>query len=54
MVDQKVQRILASGAEAVVAGDLGCIMNIEGKLHRLGHDLPVYHFAELLASTDIN
>ncbi len=52
MADQKVANIIDSGADAVATGDLGCLMNIEGKLHRAGHDIPVYHFAELLAGEE--
>lgn len=50
MVDDKVSSIERSGAGTVVAGDLGCLLNIEGRLARLGKPLRVLHFAELLAS----
>jgi len=33
----------------VITGDVGCLLNIEGKLHRLGKRTPVYHVAEVLA-----
>jgi L-lactate dehydrogenase complex protein LldE len=50
IVDRKCARIRASGADAVVAGDLGCLLNIEGRLRRLGDDQTrVLHVAELLA-----
>ncbi len=48
MLDNKIQNIKESGADCVVGGDLGCILNIEGKLHRNGEAIPVYHYAELL------
>jgi L-lactate dehydrogenase complex protein LldE len=48
MVDDKIGFILESGAGAVVGCDMGCLMNIEGRLHRLGRDLPVLHIAQLL------
>jgi L-lactate dehydrogenase complex protein LldE len=31
-------------------GDLGCMLNIEGKLQRDGHQIQVKHFAEILAA----
>ena len=48
--DQKCDDIEASGADAVVLGDLGCMLNIEGRLRRRG-DLRtrVLHVAEVLA-----
>ena len=40
----------ASGADAVVGGDLGCLLNIEGKLRRMGDETTqVLHIAEVLA-----
>jgi L-lactate dehydrogenase complex protein LldE len=48
MLENKIRNIKESGADCVVGGDLGCILNIEGKLHRIDEELPVYHYAELL------
>jgi len=43
-------RFAASGADAVVLGDLGCMLNIEGRLRRRGdRRTRVFHIAELLA-----
>ena len=40
----------AAQADAVVGGDLGCLMNIEGKLRRMGDEKTrVLHVAEVLA-----
>lgn len=50
MLENKIRNIKASEADCVVAGDLGCILNIEGKLHRNGEPIPVYHYAELLVN----
>ena len=36
MVDDKAADIVATGAAAVLAGDLGCLLNIAGKLSRRG------------------
>ncbi len=50
MADNKCRRIHASGANAVVAGDLGCLLNIEGRLRRIGDAATrVLHIAEVLA-----
>ena len=49
MVSDKEAEIVATGAEAVLAGDLGCLLNIAGKLHRHGRQIEVRHVAEVLA-----
>jgi L-lactate dehydrogenase complex protein LldE len=50
IVDEKCGHIEASGADAVVLGDLGCMLNIEGRLRRRGNEhTKVIHIAELLA-----
>jgi L-lactate dehydrogenase complex protein LldE len=50
IVDEKISNIQATGAQAVVLGDLGCMLNIEGRLRRLGDDkTQVLHVAEVLA-----
>jgi L-lactate dehydrogenase complex protein LldE len=53
MADDKCTHVAATGAAAVVAGDLGCLLNIEGRLRRRG-DLTtrVLHVAEVLAGKD--
>ncbi|WP_019141600.1 (Fe-S)-binding protein [Noviherbaspirillum massiliense] len=50
IADEKCANIHASGADAVVLGDLGCILNIEGRLRRTGDDKTrVLHVAQVLA-----
>ena len=50
MADKKCEHIAQSGAAAVVAGDLGCLLNIEGRLRRRGDLLTrTLHIAEVLA-----
>lgn len=49
IVSDKVARILATGADTVLAGDLGCLLNIAGKLQRDGAAIKVRHVAEVLA-----
>lgn len=50
LADNKCNNVAATGADAVVLGDLGCMLNIEGRLRRRG-DLKteVLHVAEVLA-----
>jgi L-lactate dehydrogenase complex protein LldE len=49
MVSDKAAAILSTGAELLLGGDLGCLMNIAGRLKRLGADTRVRHVAEVLA-----
>jgi L-lactate dehydrogenase complex protein LldE len=49
MVSDKVRAIEESGADLLLAGDLGCLFNMAGRLKRLGSDIEVRHVAELLA-----
>jgi L-lactate dehydrogenase complex protein LldE len=53
MADKKCAHITRTGATAVVAGDLGCLLNIEGRLRRNGdRQTRVLHIAEVLAGED--
>lgn len=49
MVSDKVERLSATGAPLVLAGDLGCLMNIAGKAARDGRPIEARHIAEVLA-----
>jgi L-lactate dehydrogenase complex protein LldE len=49
MVTDKEADIVATGADAVLSGDLGCLLNIAGKLFRQGERIEVRHIAEVLA-----
>jgi L-lactate dehydrogenase complex protein LldE len=50
LAEKKCAHIEASGARAVVLGDLGCMLNIEGRLRRRGDtQTRVLHVAEVLA-----
>ncbi|NNF97402.1 MAG: (Fe-S)-binding protein [Halobacteria archaeon] len=49
MVDDKVNNIKKSGADTLVAADLGCLLNIAGRIKRLGLPIKVFHVAEVLA-----
>ncbi len=49
MVETKIQQVIETGAETLLAGDLGCLMNMAGKLQRQGAGIRVRHVAEVLA-----
>jgi L-lactate dehydrogenase complex protein LldE len=50
LADNKCGHVKASGADALVMGDLGCMLNVEGRLRRRGDTATqVLHVAELLA-----
>jgi L-lactate dehydrogenase complex protein LldE len=49
MVSDKARDVVATGAETLLAGDLGCLLNIAGRLQREGHRVNVRHIAEVLA-----
>ena len=49
MVDDKIAHVEASGAGTVLGGDLGCLLNIAGRIKRRGLPIRVMHSAELLA-----
>ena len=49
VVETKARHIEASGAGTLLAGDLGCLMTMAGKLKRQGSAVEVRHVAEVLA-----
>ena len=49
IVEKKTEAIVASGAGTLLAGDMGCLMNMAGKLQRQGSAIEVRHVAEVLA-----
>lgn len=50
LVSDKVQQIQSTQAQVVLGGDLGCLLNITGRLKRLHSPIRVYHIAEILAN----
>lgn len=50
MVDEKVQHIEETNADILVGADLGCLMNIGGRIDRQGKSVKVMHIAEILNS----
>lgn len=49
MVGDKVRNATETGAEMLLAGDLGCLMNMAGKASREGRGIEVRHVVEVLA-----
>ncbi len=49
MAADKADDVTATGADTLLAGDLGCLMNMAGKLQRQGSPVRVRHVAEVLA-----
>ena len=52
LVTKKAGHIAATGAGTLLAGDMGCLMNMAGKLQRLGKPVKARHVAEVLAGID--
>ena len=50
MVSDKAAHVAASGADTLLAGDLGCLLNMAGRLSREGSAIRVRHVAEVLAN----
>ena len=50
MVNDKVKHIEDTEAEYLIGADLGCLMNIHGRINRLGKPIKVMHIAEVLNS----
>jgi L-lactate dehydrogenase complex protein LldE len=49
MVDEKANNVRQSGADVLTSADMGCLMNIGGRLKKAGHPMRVMHLAEILA-----
>jgi L-lactate dehydrogenase complex protein LldE len=49
IVEEKIANVEACGAPVLLAGDLGCLMNMAGRLARTGSGVEVRHIAEVLA-----
>lgn len=49
MVDEKIDNIIASGADYVTGCDISCLMNIQGRLSRRQERVQEKHIAEILA-----
>ena len=49
MGEDRIQDHLASGTQVLTAGDMSCLMHLDGIIRRRKHDIKVMHFAEILA-----
>lgn len=48
MVQEKARHVVETEAEYLVGGDMGCLMNIGGRLRRMGERVRVIHISEIL------
>jgi len=51
LAEQKLERILETGARYVTSADLGCLFHIAGLVSRGGYPIRPLHIAEILAGT---
>ncbi len=49
IADRKIDDLTVNDPDLVTSGDLGCLMNLAGRLHRTGRALPCRHIAEVLS-----
>ncbi|MBC9784578.1 (Fe-S)-binding protein [Heliobacterium chlorum] len=47
IVTEKAENVLQSGADMLVGADMGCLINIKGRLEKMGHAMPVMHVAQV-------
>jgi L-lactate dehydrogenase complex protein LldE len=52
MADEKIKALEKSGADTLISGDSSCLMHLEGRLKRTGHDTRVCHLAQILGSDE--
>lgn len=52
MVSDKARDVAGTGADLLLSGDLGCLLNMAGKLKRDGAAIKVRHVAEVLAGME--
>jgi L-lactate dehydrogenase complex protein LldE len=48
MADEKIKALEKSGADTLISGDSSCLMHLNGRLKRTGHDTRVLHLAQVL------
>jgi glycolate oxidase iron-sulfur subunit len=46
--ERKARNILATGAEVIITGNIGCLTQIAAHLARLGRPLPIWHTVQVL------
>ena len=52
IADSKIRDVLATDAQYLASGDLGCLLQIAGKLERDGHAVTALHVAEILVGDE--
>lgn len=52
MVSEKVDKLIEAGVDYLIGADAGCLMNIEGRIRRLGHNIKVMHIVEALMASE--
>lgn len=52
MVAEKSRHVVETEADYLVGGDMGCLMNIGGRLRRKGESLPVLHLTDVLIGSE--
>ncbi|MGE0747925.1 MAG: (Fe-S)-binding protein [Rhodospirillales bacterium] len=52
IVTAKAERVAATGADVLLVAEPGCLLNIEGRLRRLGHGTRCLHPVEVLAGDE--
>ena len=50
IVDEKVEHVKETGAQVLTGADYACLMNIGGRMERLGVPIKVMHIAQILNS----
>jgi len=50
MAEDKIARLVESGADTLVANDCGCLMQLGGLIHRQGLRIAIRHLAEILVA----
>ena len=53
MMENKVNDIIASGADTVVMCEPGCLMNVAGGLHKAGSHIRAMHIIDLLVPKEL-
>lgn len=48
MADEKIKALEKSGADTLISCDSSCLMHLEGRLKRTGHDTRILHLAQVL------
>jgi glycolate oxidase iron-sulfur subunit len=46
--ERKARNLLATGAELIASGNIGCLTQIQNQLTRLGHPIPAVHTVQVL------